>query len=250
MLVIHGVGDILDLLTRLFEGAGFAVQAAVSTFRAQAQLEAGSVDVVVAPWDGAHAIGGEVYRWALGHRPELRSRFVFIAEDVPPEFDTVVGGRCLAVPLVASDELVRVAQAVVRRVRTPPRGIPIVALDRPSLLLVDDDPALLSVMAELLTESGYLVVQADGGRAAQRALEARDFDAIVADWHMHDGSGAELYRWLLKARPHLAARVVFLAEADADDSGPVAPGRPMFRKGQDSQALVEMLRGIVAQVRG
>jgi DNA-binding response OmpR family regulator len=250
VLVVHGVGDILDLLTRQFEGAGFAVQVAVSSFRAQAQLEAGSVDVVVAPWDAAHSVGGEIYRWVLSHRPELRSRFVFIAEDVPPEFDAVVGGRCLAVPLIAMDELVRVAQATVRRVRTPPRGIPIVAQGKPSLLLVDDDPMLLSVMTELMTESGYLVVPADGGRAAQRALEARDFDAIVTDWHMHDGSGAELYRWLLDSKPHLAPRLVFLSEADADDSGPVAPGRPMFRKGQDSQALVEMLRGIVAQVRG
>ena len=42
--------------------------------------------------------------------------------------------------------------------------------------------------------------------------------------------------------PHLAARVVFLSEADQDDSGPVAPGRPMFRKGMDSQGLIEVMK--------
>ena len=249
-LVVHAAGDILDLLTRLFEGAGFEVSTAVSTFRAQALLEGRrGVDVVVAPWDVAHAVGGELYRWVLGHKAELRTRFVFLAEEVPPEFDAVVGGRCLAVPLGALDELVRIAQAIVRRSRTPPRGIPVVA-DRPSLLVVDDDPALLGVMAELFAESGYAVFEADGGRAAQAALEGRDFDAILTDWHMHDGSGADLYRWIVKQRPHLAPRVVFLCESADDDSGPVAPGRPMFRKGQDSQALVEVLRGIVTQVRG
>ena len=248
--MIHTEGDILDLLTRVFEGAGFEVQTAVSAFRAQAQLEGTRrIDVVIVPWDTVSTVGGELYRWTLGHHPELRNRFVFVAEDVPPEFDAVVGGRCLAVPLAALDELVRVAHAVVRRARTPPRGVPAV-VDRPTLLLVDDDPALLAAMAELLTESGYAVFPADGGRAAQQALEGRDFDAIVTDWHMHDGSGAELYRWIVKHRPHLAARVVFLAEADDDDSGPVAPGRPMFRKGQDSQALREVLRQIVASVRG
>jgi hypothetical protein len=44
--------------------------------------------------------------------------------------------------------------------------------------------------------------------------------------------------------------VVFLSEADLDDSGPIAPGRPMFRKGQDSQALLNSIKEIVAQVRG
>jgi CheY-like chemotaxis protein len=245
VLVIHGVGDLLDFMTRLFEGAGFDVLAAVSTFRAQTLLEGGrTVDVIVAPWDATQGVGGELYRWALGHRPELRSRFVFLAEDVPPEFDTVVGGRCLAVPPTATVELIRVANATVRRTRTPPRGVPILSPGTPALLLVDDDHALLLAMAELLVSSGYLVIDVDSGRAAQRALEQRDFDAIVIDWHLHDGSGSDLYRWIATTKAHLAARVVFLAEADSDHSGPAAPGRPMFRKGQDAQDLLDMLRRI------
>jgi CheY-like chemotaxis protein len=116
----------------------------------------------------------------------------------------------------------------------------------PALLLVDDDPAVLLAMAELLTSSGYLVVDVEGGRAAQRALEQRDFDAIITDWHTHDGSGAELYRWIVSSKPHLAGRVVFLAEADVDDAGSVAPGRPMLRKGQDSHALLEVLKRLTS----
>jgi len=246
-LVVHGEGDILDLLTRVFEAGGFDVVAAISAFRAQAHLEEGErpVDVVVVPWDAAHVIGGELYRWALGKRPEMRSRFVFIAEDVPPEFDAVVGGRCLAVPLVANEELVRVSHAIVKRTRTPSRGMPVVQLDRPTLLLVDDDPVLLAAMAELFTDLGYAVFAVDGGRAAQQAIEATEYDAIVTDWQMHDGSGADLYRWISKEKPHLGDRVVFLAETADDDSRTIAPGRPMVRKGQDSQALAEVLRGIV-----
>jgi CheY-like chemotaxis protein len=87
-----------------------------------------------------------------------------------------------------------------------------------------------------------------GGEACIR-LELRDFDAIVLDWHMHDGSGADVYRWILKNKPELAPRVVFLCESDSDDTGPVAPGRPMFRKGQDFQALAGVLREIVQAVR-
>lgn len=248
-LVIHDDGDVLDLLTRLFEGAGFEVMAAPSAFRARTHLDGKRhVEVVIAPWDITRTAGGETYRWVLQNRADLRNRFIFIADEVPAEFDAVVGGRCLAVPLSALDELVRVAEGIVRRGRTPPHGYPIVT-DRPSLLLADDDPLLLEAAAGLLHDSGYAVTTVESGGEACIRLELRDFDAIILDWHMHDGSGADVYRWLLKNKPALASRVIFLSEADADDSGPVAPGRPMFRKGQDFQALSDMLRMLVRNVK-
>jgi CheY-like chemotaxis protein len=251
-LIVHGDGEVLDALTQWFEAEEFDVIAAPSAFRAQAHLEGDRpIEVVVAPWDDTHPVGGEIYHWVLRNRPDLRSRFVFVANDVPPEFDAVVGGRCLAVPLVAIEEILRVARGIVRRVRTPPRGVPIVrGPNRPSLLLADDDPLLLVAMADLLSEQGYAVQQVDSLKTALELVEFRDFDVIVADWKMHDGHAGDLYKWILKNKPHLAARVVFLSAADLDDSGPVAPGRPMFRKGADSQQLIEVLKEITAQVKG
>ena len=235
----------LDLLTRLLESSGFEVIPAASAFRARDHISgARNVEVAIAPWDVAHPIGGELYRWTLGHRPELRSRFVFVADEPAPEFDAVVAGRCLAVPLSSLDELVRIARAVVQRIRTPARGLPVFS-DRPSLLVADDDPVLLEVMAGLLHESGYTVFQADSGKAVMDAIDARDFDAIVVDWDMHDAGGEELFDWIIDHKPHLAARLVFLTEGAPSD----APDRPMFRKGQDSQALVGVLREIVKRAR-
>ena len=116
MLVIHDDGEALDLLTRLFEANGFEVITAVTGFRAQAHLEgARAIDVVVAPWDAAHSIGGDVYRWSLQQRYDLRDQFVFIASEVPADFDRIVGGRCLAVSMVRPAEIVRVALAAVKR---------------------------------------------------------------------------------------------------------------------------------------
>lgn len=250
-LVIHSSADVLDLLTRWIGSVGLDVVAAATAYRAQAALEGvRAIDVVVAPWDLVHPLGGDVYRWALQNRPALRSKFVFVGDEVPPEFDSIVGGRCLAVPLGALDEIARIAAAIVRGARTPVHGVPIIRdRSRPSLLLVEDDPPLLAAMAGLLEQEGYYVTAVESGSQATEVLELRDFDALVVDWHMHDGSGADVYRWILQHKPRLAARVVFLAEADQDDSGPVAPGRPMFRKGQDSQALTSVLKRIVSQVR-
>jgi CheY-like chemotaxis protein len=247
-MVIHGDGDVLDVLTRWLEANGFDVLTAINAFRAQGVLEGDRpVGVVIAPWDVTRPVGGEVYRWVLQHRPSLRSRFVFVADEVPPEFDAVVGGRCLALPLSSLDEIVRVAAAVVRRTRTPSQGLPIGG-GRASLLLVDDDSFLLEVMAELLHSAGYAVTQVDSIRSAIELLDLRDFDAMVVDWRTHDGCGADLYEWVLTNKAELANRVVFLAENDLDDSAQAAPGRPMFRKGQDSRALTDVLSEIVKRV--
>ena len=254
VLVIHDDGDALDSLTRLFEGSGFDVITAVTGFRAQAVLESDRrIDVVVAPWDHDHPIGGDVYRWSLQRRYDLRDQFVFLASEPPAEFDRIVAGRCLAISADRPGELVRVALATIRRAENLElmRDAAIaVETDHPTLLLVDDEPVLLAVMADLFRELGYTVSPVESGNAAIARLDLEDFDVIVADWHMDDGNGADLFRWALARKPYLAARVIFISGDSSDDVGRVAPGRPMFHKGQDSAALLAVIREIVREVRG
>ena len=254
VLVVHDDGDALDALTQLFEGSGFEVVTAVTGFRAQAVLEADrKIDVVVAPWDYSHSVGGDVYRWALQRRYDLRDQFVFLASEPPPEFDRIVAGRCLAVSIARPAEVVRVALATIRRAESLElmRDAAIaVDGDKPTLLLAEDEPILLSIMAELLGELGYTVTAVESGNAAIARMDLEDFDVILADWHMDDGNGGDLFRWLLSRKPYLAGRVVFLSGDESEEVGRVAPGRPMIRKGQDSGALLSVIREIVREVRG
>jgi len=255
VLIIHDDGDVLDLMTRLFEASGFEVVTAVTGFRAQSHLEGERlIDIVVAPWDVAHPVGGDVYRWSLQKRYDLRDQFVFIASEVPSEFDRLVAGRCLAVMMARPGDIVRVALAAVKRraALEAARDAAVAELDggKPSLLLAEDEPVLLMVMADLLGDTGYSVTRVESGHGAIAQLEHDDFDAIVTDWHMDDGSGADIYRWVREYKPWLAERVVFLSSEEGDDAGTVAPGRPMFRKGQDSHALTTVLHEIIRQVRG
>jgi len=255
VLVVHDDGDVLDVLTRLFEASGFEVIAAVTGFRAQAFLDGDRpISVVVVPWDAAHPIGGELYRWSLQERYDLRDGFVFLAAELPADFDRLVAGRCLAVAMARPAEVVRVAIAAVRR-RQQLEAARDAALEesdatRPTLLLADDEPVLLLAMAELLADAGYAVSRVDSGHGAIVLLEHNEFDVIVTDWNMDDGNGADIYRWVIQVKPWLAERVVFLADEESDDAAVVAPGRPMFRKGQDSSALTTVLREIVRQARG
>ena len=210
-----------------------------------------TIEVVIAPWDATHPAGGEVYRWVLQNRADLRNRFVFIADEVPPEFDAVVGGRCLAVPLVGADEIVRVAQ---RRscaaCRTPPRGVPDCRSDRPSLLLADDDPLLLERDGRAARRRRLRGDHVEsGGEACIRARAARLRRDRASTGACTTAAAPTSTGGCSSTSPRSRQRVVFLSEADADDSGPVAPGRPMFRKGQDFQALSDMLRMLVRNVK-
>jgi len=78
-----------------------------------------------------------------------------------------------------------------------------------SILLVDDDPSVREVTAQMLGDLGYLVVQADSGRMALELLESGvAVDLLLADFAMPGMNGGELARAVLSRYPELP--VVFI----------------------------------------
>jgi DNA-binding NtrC family response regulator len=67
---------------------------------------------------------------------------------------------------------------------------------RGSVLLVDDEEAILRLLGRALREDGHEVVPAGRGREAARLLGHRDFDVLVVDDRMPDLTGLELIREL------------------------------------------------------
>jgi EAL domain-containing protein (putative c-di-GMP-specific phosphodiesterase class I) len=62
------------------------------------------------------------------------------------------------------------------------------------VLVVEDDPALLEIYAELLVDAGYAVKTALSGVAAMELLRDHDFDVVLSDIVMPDANGLELLR--------------------------------------------------------
>jgi CheY-like chemotaxis protein len=210
-------------------------------------------DVVVASWEQDHPIGGEVYKWALRHRPDLRAKFVFVSDDTPAELDRVVAGRCLTLRADELEELIRVVEVTVRRsergAQIPQADLAWVGSDRPALLLVDDDVELLQVMAELLLDIGFQVTASDSGNAGIAQLEHAEFDVVLSDWYMPDGSGADLYRWICTNQPWMLERLMFLTGADLKDAEQIATGVPVLPKGQDSATLIQLITQTARRTR-
>lgn len=62
------------------------------------------------------------------------------------------------------------------------------------ILLVDDDPLILSVVGSLLTREGHEVVQTGSGIRAEQLLRQDHFDMAILDLILPDGSGLDLAR--------------------------------------------------------
>ena len=68
--------------------------------------------------------------------------------------------------------------------------------DRPSLLLVDDDPGITSGLSPVLERDGFRVAVAEDGLAALAAVAAGDVDIVVLDVMMPGLDGRETLRRL------------------------------------------------------
>ena len=76
------------------------------------------------------------------------------------------------------------------------------------LLLVDDEEALRSIVAERLTEAGFEVVEAASGEAALQALDGFAFDVIVSDLRLPGVDGRQVIDAALTRYPGIVAIVV------------------------------------------
>src|SRR5439155_15504398 len=72
-----------------------------------------------------------------------------------------------------------------------------------SLLLVEDEERLRSLVAQFLRSEGYAVVEAADGRdGVERYADSGPFDLVLVDLNLPVFSGVEVCRRIKHARPH------------------------------------------------
>ena len=79
-----------------------------------------------------------------------------------------------------------------------------------TILIIDDEPGIVSALAYLLRRDGYDVDTASNGRLALKKLQQRAYDLILCDLRMPELDGPGLYREIEVLLPHLLRRIIFL----------------------------------------
>jgi CheY-like chemotaxis protein len=86
---------------------------------------------------------------------------------------------------------------------TQPQHLPV--------LLIEDEPAVMSYVKAVLERGGYAVVSTESGAEGLRLLESGDFLGVVSDMRTPGGvNGADVHDWITRHRPELACRLVFI----------------------------------------
>ncbi len=84
---------------------------------------------------------------------------------------------------------------------------------QPSVLVVDDDPGVLDVVAFTLRREGFDVDEGRDGRTALDAARSRDYDIVILDVMLPELSGTEVCRAL---RAESDVPIVMLTARDAE----------------------------------
>jgi PAS domain S-box-containing protein len=79
---------------------------------------------------------------------------------------------------------------------------------RARILLVDDEPSMVRVLAQLLSQHDVTIAYS-GREAIARLAGNPAFDAVICDLQMNDGTGVDVYEYLCQKAPDLARRVIF-----------------------------------------
>jgi DNA-binding response OmpR family regulator len=72
---------------------------------------------------------------------------------------------------------------------------------KPHILVIEDEPALLSLIEQLLTCAGYAVSSAEHGRAAMKILNDSVVHLVVTDLVMPEQDGIETIRKIRNLQP-------------------------------------------------
>ncbi|PIT04105.1 membrane protein [Bradyrhizobium nitroreducens] len=106
---------------------------------------------------------------------------------------------------------------------------------RLTVLVVDDDPAVLDVVVGMLEDLGWEVVSAHNGQdALERLGQNREISVLITDINMPGMDGHELAELAKRVRPEL--KMLQLSGRE-----PRRGGLPMIRKPFSFEELAEIL---------
>ena len=83
--------------------------------------------------------------------------------------------------------------------------------DRPRILILDDEPAIRSLLEKTLRNAGWEPIVVSEGQQAVAAIEEHPIDVFLVDHRMAGMSGTDVYEAIASRKPELAGRFIFMS---------------------------------------
>ena len=117
------------------------------------------------------------------------------------------------------------------------------------VLIVEDEPVILMLLADYLSGLGYRVLQAENGEQAFEILASKPhLDVMITDYRLPGGiTGVMIAEPAVKLRPDL--KVIFISGYPTEilESGsPIAKIAPILAKPFDLNSLQEQIQELLA----
>lgn len=110
------------------------------------------------------------------------------------------------------------------------------------ILIIDDEPKLMSLLSRIISLEGFEVVQAEDCKTALSKLHVNDIDVVLSDVKLPDGSGVELAKKIKETYP--AIEIILLTAYGNIPDGIQAIKNGAFdyiTKGDDNNKIIPLL---------
>ena len=117
------------------------------------------------------------------------------------------------------------------------------------LLVVDDDPTILGVLAEFLSSLGHNVIAAGSGREAIEAMRAHAIELALVDWQMAGITGRDVVDFAKREFPEI--KILVSTGHDSEKVSDSLAGRyaeAVMRKPFSLNELASVVTKITSQV--
>lgn len=115
-----------------------------------------------------------------------------------------------------------------------------------NILLVDDDALVRESLKRVLEVNGIKVTGVCCVEDAKEVLSRYLFSAVVSDVRMPDGTGVDLYEWVIENRPSLMSKFFFCSGGMPSELEVFITQSEcrLFKKPIDVNALVEAIHAV------